>query len=103
MLPRALFPLVTMLVGCFPPGEGVEVPLDDVYFPTGLTLDTDASYLFVVNSDFDLQYNAGSVQTWNLATLRQAVYDHGFGTYCADWGERQPQDKLLYPGRCGPM
>ena len=104
MTPRALLPLVTLLVGCFPPGEGLEIPLDDVYFPVGVTLDADASHLYVVNSDFDLQYNAGSVQTWDLNALRGKVVESEYGANCDSFGgPRAPQDKLLYPGRCNAM
>ena len=69
---RRLIQLVipcVLLSGCFGPGEGVEVPLDQIYFPVGLALDRDASgakgpdHLFVVSSDFDLQYNGGAVQS----------------------------------------
>ncbi|HEY3498727.1 MAG TPA: hypothetical protein VGK73_28745 [Polyangiaceae bacterium] len=92
---------MTLLVGCFPPGEGLEVPLNDVYFPVGVALDADASHLFVVNSDFDLQYNAGSVQSWDLEALRSDVRRYQFGTDCGGLeNERDPQDRLLYPGRC---
>jgi hypothetical protein len=35
----------------------------------GLALDKDASHLFIVNSDFDLQYNAGTVESWDLEAL----------------------------------
>jgi hypothetical protein len=103
MTPRALLPFLTLVVGCFPPGEGVEAPIDGVYFPVGLAIDATASHLFVVNSDFDLQYNAGTVQSWDLVALRDAVASHGYGTDCADWGERSAQDKLLNPGRCREM
>jgi hypothetical protein len=99
MAPRALLPFVTLLVGCFPPGEGVEVPVADVYFPVGLAMDADASHLFVVNSDFDLQYNAGSLHTWDLGALRAILAEDGYGATCRN-GERSPEDKLLYPGKC---
>jgi hypothetical protein len=60
-----------LLVGCFPSGEGVDPPADrSVYFPVALALDADAKHLFIVNSDFDLQYNAGTVESWDLDRLR---------------------------------
>jgi hypothetical protein len=103
MTPRALLPLLPLLVGCFPPGEGVDVPLDAVYFPVGLALDVDASHLFVVNSDFDLQYNAGSVQSWDLVALRDAVSQRDYGKSCGEEGPRASQEKLLYPGHCNAL
>lgn len=69
---RRLIPIVipcVFLSGCFGPGEGVEVPTDEIYFPVGLALDQDASHLFLVNSDFDLQYNGGAVQSYDLNEL----------------------------------
>lgn len=65
--------VVPGLCACFPPGDGVEPPPDGVYFPTGLALDEGARHLFVVNSDFDLQFNAGVLQSWDLDRLRQVV------------------------------
>jgi hypothetical protein len=47
--------------GCYSPGDGISPPLDRIYFPVGLALTTKSQYLVVVNSDFDLQYNAGSL------------------------------------------
>ena len=63
---RRLLQLVipcVLLSGCFGPGEGVEVPQDQIYFPVGLALSKDSQHLFVVSSDFDLQYNGGAVQS----------------------------------------
>ncbi len=70
MARRAFFSLSLLLAGCFPPGEGVDPPDGrSVYFPVGLALDRDASFLFIANSDFDLQYNAGTVSSWDLDEL----------------------------------
>jgi hypothetical protein len=73
MAPRAAFLSAFFLLGCFPPGEGLDPPLSKVYFPVGLAVDEKQKYLAVVNSDFDLQYNAGTVQTWDLEQLRARV------------------------------
>jgi hypothetical protein len=62
--------LPLLLAGCFPPGEGVDPPDGrSVYFPVGLALDREGDFLFIANSDFDLQYNAGTVSSWNLDEL----------------------------------
>lgn len=73
MAPRAALLSAFLLVGCFPPGEGQAPPRGQVYFPVGLAIDHDQRFLFVVNSDFDLQYNAGTVQSWDLEQLRARV------------------------------
>ncbi|HXK17532.1 MAG TPA: hypothetical protein VNG33_07010, partial [Polyangiaceae bacterium] len=69
---KLLIPCV-FLSGCFGTGEGVEVPPDQIYFPVGLALDKDARHLFVVSSDFDLQYNGGAVQSYDLDRLHGAL------------------------------
>ena len=119
-----LFIPCVLLSGCFGPGEGVEVPQDQIYFPVGLALDGDARHLFVVSSDFDLQYNGGAVQSYDLDELEAALPTTcnddadcvGVGTEC-DAGlcligasetpcqqlDRPDADRLLYPGRCNPI
>ncbi len=64
-LASILVPLA-ILSGCFSPGEGLEVPVDQIYFPVGLAMDRSSRHLFVVSSDFDLQYNAGAIQSYRL-------------------------------------
>ena len=59
--------------GCFDPGHGVDPPLDRFYFPVGLAVDADGERLYVANSDFDLQYNGGSLQALRLDRLRALV------------------------------
>lgn len=61
------------LVGCFDPGDGVEPRLDELYFPTGLALSPGGSRLYVVNSDFDLQFNGGSLQAYDTDALQRFV------------------------------
>jgi hypothetical protein len=127
-----------LLSGCFGPGEGVEVPKDEIYFPVGLALSRDvdpakqslpADFLFVVSSDFDLQYNGGAVQSYDLNVLvdklpRRCVVDADCvgaetgavcqaGGMCAasqdendspcPQGDRADSDRLLFPGRCNPI
>jgi hypothetical protein len=59
--------------GCFAPGEGVEPPLDRLYFPVNLTTDQSGRHLFVANSNFDLQFNGGTVQSFDLKRIRDLV------------------------------
>src|SRR5215510_2227400 len=69
----ALVTLGLSALGCFKPDDGREPPLDRIYFPTGLTLSPDADRLYVANSDWDLQFNAGSVQAYDAARLRELL------------------------------
>ncbi|HTQ06219.1 MAG TPA: hypothetical protein VMI54_20295 [Polyangiaceae bacterium] len=71
MAARACLGFAFLLAGCFPSGAGVDPPSDrTVYFPVGLALDPDARHLYIANSDFDLQYNAGTLENWDLDALR---------------------------------
>jgi hypothetical protein len=116
--------------GCFPSGDGTAPPLDRIYFPTGIALSPSARWMYVVNSDFDLQFNAGTVQVYDLDALRQTlptyceadadcaaapggaascdeashwcVTDPKNPAPCGDLGEQSDADRLLYPGRCKP-
>ena len=127
---RRLIQLVVpcvLLSGCFGPGQGVEVPQDQIYFPVGLTLDESSKHLFVVSSDFDLQFNGGAVQSYELARLFAALpvrctvdedcagapmggHCQQAGMCAADegatpclQGDRVDADRLLFPGRCQPI
>ncbi len=59
--------------GCFPPDEGRSVPLDKIYFPVGIQVSPGKKWMYVVNSDFDLQFNAGTLQVYDLAELRSRI------------------------------
>jgi DNA-binding beta-propeller fold protein YncE len=62
---------------CFDPDDGREPPLDKIYFPSALALSPDGNRLYVANSDWDLQFNAGSVQVYDAERLRSLL-----PTYC---------------------
>jgi hypothetical protein len=130
---------LTVTTGCFPPDEGVEPDLNAIYFPTGLALSPVSSaqqcpvagatevkhkWLYVANSDFDLQYNAGTVQVFDLdlvdkfidATKPDAekpedrcpatfdVTDDAFnGTRTFPGGIKSDADQFLAPGLCQPI
>src|SRR5687768_15631542 len=71
MAKRLAAGLVAALVtGCFATDEGVDPPLDRLYFPVGLAIDRNRNHLFVVNSNFDLQFTGGSLQSLDLARIR---------------------------------
>ena len=112
-----------LLCGCVGPGEGLEVPKDQIYFPTGLALDSTGDHLFVVSSDFDLQYNGGALQSYRLGDVTEpeegslghqlplpcSSDDECRAGVCVDGlcecptGDRAREQQLLYPGRCAPI
>jgi hypothetical protein len=117
-------------VGCFPPDEGVEPDTNAIYFPTGLILDTvrpaqacpvpgapedQHKWLFVANSDFDLQYNAGTVQVLDLNLIDQVIAAMNLGAEkpedrCPEvelfkskfGGQKNEADQFVAPGLCNP-
>ena len=125
-MPRLVSLLVPCLLlsGCFD-AEGVEVPQGQIYFPVGLALDQESEHLFVVSSDFDLQYNGGAIQSYALNALgsklptictpgepcgegdEQVCGNDGLcgADPCVDVGlvDRPHEQQLLYPGRCSPI
>jgi hypothetical protein len=56
--------------GCYVNNEGFPPPTRGFYFPTGLAVSPGRTALYVANSDFDLQYNGGTVQVIDLTWLR---------------------------------
>jgi DNA-binding beta-propeller fold protein YncE len=116
---RRLIPFAlscVLLSGCFGPSDGVAVPVDSIYFPVGLALDKDSTHLFVVSSDFDLQYNAGAIQSYEvdgrdgLVELMPKACGEPGGLCAREGtsqlckaGERSASERLLYPGRCLPV
>lgn len=59
--------------GCFTSNDGPSPPASEFYFPTALVVSPRGSALYVVNSNFDLQYTGGTVQALDLAKLREVV------------------------------
>jgi hypothetical protein len=60
---------------CYDTGDGTAPPLDSFYFPVGLQVSHGGSVLYAVNSDFDLQFNGGTVQSYDLRLIRSHVLD----------------------------
>src|SRR6202142_3146646 len=57
---------------CYPAaGEGVDPPALNFYFPVGFTVSKGGNVLYVVNSDFDLQWNGGTIQSLDLHLIRR--------------------------------
>lgn len=57
------------VLGCVPAGDGLPPPPARVYFPVALAVDAGNEWLYVVNSDFDLQFNQGTVQSLSVAKV----------------------------------
>src|SRR5262245_44933801 len=59
--------------GCFGSSDGIDPPLDSFYYPSALVVSPGGKALYVTNSDYDLQYNGGTVQLIDLAGVRAKV------------------------------
>ena len=81
MRPLSLLAALSALLlnSCFAAGDGQEPPLQSLYFPTGLTLDTVSTddgaprYLYVASSDFDLQYRSSALASYDLSRVSEVV------------------------------
>jgi hypothetical protein len=104
-------PCLTVLSGCYGTDKGVEVPQDEIYFPVGLALDprhAKPDFLYVVSSDFDLQYNGGAVQSYDLDKIKGDLAQPCDDGLCpaeqsklvCKKGPQDNADRLLYPGPC---
>src|ERR1700722_17399955 len=56
---------------CYTAGGGTAPPPNTFYFPTGLAVSTGGDVLYAINSDFDLQWNGGTLQSYDLFQIRQ--------------------------------
>lgn len=97
-----------LFAGCFSTGEGPEPPGDQLYFPVGLVVSPSGKALYAANSDFDLQYNAGTVQVYDLDRVRQAVprvwdrpIDGSANDACGPL--LHATVPTLFPGPCNPI
>jgi hypothetical protein len=97
------------LTGCYSTGDGPS-PTNGLYFPVGLAVSPGGHALYVANSDFDLQFNSGTVQVYDLDDLR--AYLKGIWSVdssvmspdiCAANGLGPNPDPVLYPGPCGSL
>jgi hypothetical protein len=106
------------LASCIAPSAGQPPPLDSFYFPTGLAVSPGRRVLFVASSDFDLQYNGGSVLALDLASVRarlgqirssleaaaaldaQGKPGEAEAHRCADAGLLPNDNRLLSPAPC---
>lgn len=70
-LPLLLLIASVVDTGCYDSGDGSAPPLQKFYFPVGLKVSHGGNVLYAVNSNFDLQYNGGTVQSYDLWLIRQ--------------------------------
>jgi YVTN family beta-propeller protein len=56
---------------CYTAGSGQPPPTQSLYFPVGLAVSAGGNVLYAVNSDFDLQWNGGTLQSYDLYHIRQ--------------------------------
>ncbi|MBN2529527.1 MAG: hypothetical protein JXR76_24275 [Deltaproteobacteria bacterium] len=72
--------------GCLGDTDGIDPPDDQFVFPVALSTVHDDSHLLVVNSNFDLRYNAGTLVAYSLDKLDSVAgaplsYNPGNGTF----------------------
>lgn len=98
-------------VGCFALGEGLEPPLQQFYYPTAVITSPGGRTLYVVNSDYDIQYTGGTVQALDLEGLRTCIGrlrdDLADGvaaeSACPAVGLAANTNPVLVPGPCSPL
>ncbi|MDX2051078.1 MAG: hypothetical protein SFV15_01720 [Polyangiaceae bacterium] len=96
------------LSSCSGTGDGVEPPLEAIYFPVGLSLDRTGQHLFVANSDFDLQFNGGSLQSLDTNRIleflpKSCPLGQSCADRCGELGQATAADQILVPGPCSPV
>jgi hypothetical protein len=114
MLSTAIVTTAIVTGGCVTTDSGREPPADELYFPTGLALSGGRKSLYVANSDFDLQYKAGTVMQLDAEKLIKDVRrvaailenedpDESFAEACGSIGLEVNPEVLLQPGPCAPF
>src|SRR5437868_6814455 len=69
---------------CFYSDQGLSPPHQSFYFPTGLAVSPGRNALYVANSDFDLQFNGGTVQVLDLRRMRATIDSMLAGIRCSE-------------------
>jgi hypothetical protein len=101
--------VASCLAGCYSTGDGPD-PSTSLYFPVGLAVSPGGHALYVANSDFDLQFNAGTVQAYNLDNIRaffspiwSADSSLASSDLCDTLGLGANPTQILYPGICNAL
>jgi hypothetical protein len=100
--------LAALSSACYSTGEGPEPPPNAFYFPVGVLPSPGGKALYVVNSDFDLQYNGGTVEVYSLEDIRDIALRPLWNPDPSDdasncYGLGPNPNVILYPGPCGPL
>lgn len=66
--------------GCYNSGGGADPDDRRPYFPVGIALSNSGKWLFLANSNFDLAFNAGTVQALNADQIAAAAFACRDGT-----------------------
>lgn len=104
-LPLLLAAAFAVGPACVSPGEGPSPDPGEMYFPVGLAISPGGHTLYVANSDFDLQFNGGTVIALDLDRIRDNVPPvadpQAPGHPCGSLARND--ENLLYPGPCSPI
>jgi hypothetical protein len=65
----AVFAFCALFCGCMPDTSGIEPPSDRLIYPVGIATILDDQFLLAVNSNFDLEFNAGTVTPLAIGDL----------------------------------
>lgn len=98
----AVMACAAFATGCYSTGEGLQPTSDLLYFPVGLAVSPQGKWLYVANSDFDLQFSGGNVQAFNLDDLRKNVEAQAEAAANPAPGTACPPNPnpTLHPGPC---
>jgi hypothetical protein len=101
---------------CFTTSVGKAPDPLQIYFPTGVLMSAGRTALYVVNSDFDLQYAGGTLQAYDARALRARIRPIAeqlgasdpakratAAVACAAAGLSTNPDTFLNPGPCSPI
>jgi DNA-binding beta-propeller fold protein YncE len=93
---------------CYSTGDGPDPSAALLYFPVGMAVSPGGSALYIANSDFDLQFNSGTVIALDLVQLRSylaPLYAPDPANPVADpcLGLGRNPNPALQPGDCGPL
>ncbi len=102
---------VALVGGCLVGAAGIVPPTKQIYFPTALAVSPGRSTLYLANSDFDLQYNGGTVQAFGLSGVgglrsvartvaSQIASGAGQAAVCEAIGAKPNDQAFLDPGPC---
>src|ERR1700677_912608 len=66
--------IASVAPGCYNGGGGTAPPTNTFYFPVALTVSAGGHVLYAANSDFDLQWNGGTLQSYDLTGVRADTF-----------------------------